>query len=708
MKIRLCCALCALCSLWANAALNYPETKMVDQQDDYHGTKVPDRYRWLENDVRESKEVSAWVAAQNEVTFAYLDTISERDKIKRRLRHLWNFEKYETPFISGGKYFYFKNSGLQNQSVLYYQDALEGPGQVVLDPNTWSGDGTVALAETEVSPNGRYIAYGIQDGGSDWRRWKIKDLKTGKTLEEELRWLKFSKVAWNRDSKGFFYSRYPSPAEGEEFQSLNKNQKVYYHRIGTPQAKDRLVYERPDNADWGFAPTVTNDGRYLLITIWRGTDDRYRLTYFDLKEAKNTPVELVKEFKYDFDLLGNVDDIFYFKTTHYAPKGKIVAISLDAPQESNWRTVVPESEDVLHAASWVGKQLIAHYLKDASSQVKLYSPTGRFIAQLKLPGIGSVSGFKGSPEDDETFYSFSSFNMPPTVYHYDVKAGKSSRYRQPQTAFNPEDYEVKQVFYSSKDGTRVPMFIAHKKGLQPQGKTPTLLYGYGGFNISLRPTFSVTRLAWMEMGGIYAVANLRGGGEYGGAWHKAGTRLQKQNVFDDFIAGAEHLIASGYTNREKLAIYGRSNGGLLVGAVSWQRPDLFAVALPAVGVMDMLRFDKFTAGRFWVDDYGSPENPREFKALHAYSPYHNLAPGVTYPATLVTTADTDDRVVPGHSFKYIAALQKAHKGDAPVLIRIATRTGHGAGTPTEKIIEAYADRWAFVLKNLQMSLPKDY
>lgn len=706
MRLAVSCLLLLSPALYAD--FQYPETKAVDQKDIYHGIEVRDPYRWLEQDVRNSTAVAAWVEAQNKLTFAYLDALPERDRIKKRLRQLWDFERYETPFIAGKRYFYFKNDGLQNQSVLYYQDGLDAAAKVALDPNTWSDDGTVALAQVKVSPNGRYVAYGIQDGGSDWRTWRIKDLKTGTTLDDTLKWLKFSDVSWSKDNQGFFYSRFPAPAAGQKFQSLNKNHSVYYHKLGTTQQQDRLVYQRPDHPDWGFAAEVSDDGRYLLITVWRGTDDRYRLLYIDLKNAPGKAVDLIDEFKYNFSLLGNTDKTFYFHTTQLAPLGKVVAINLDKPGEKHWRTVIPQSDRVLSGASWVGGKIFAHYLRDARSEVSVYSPDGKFQQTLDLPGIGSINGLQGDPSQKETFYSYSSFNSPATIYHYDLRTGKTRRYRQPQAAFNPDDYTVKQVFYQSADGTSIPMFIAHKKALKINGRLPTLLYGYGGFNISLTPRFSITNLAWMEMGGVYAVANLRGGGEYGEAWHKAGTKLDKQNVFDDFIAAAEHLIASGYTEPGRLAIAGRSNGGLLVGAVSVQRPGLFAAALPAVGVMDMLRFNQFTAGRYWVDDYGSPENAQEFKALFAYSPYHNLSAGREYPATLVTTADTDDRVVPGHSFKYIAALQKAHKGAAPVMIRIETRAGHGAGKPTDKIIEEYADSWAFLVENLNMPLPDAY
>lgn len=688
----------------AAGKFDYPQTATVDHMDDYHGTMVADPYRWLEDDVRESDDVHQWVEAQNAVSFSYLEKLPARASIEERLTELWNYERIGTPFKEGGRYFYFRNDGLQNQSVLFSQESLAHRAQVLIDPNGWSEDGTIALSGVSVSPDGKYLAYGIQDGGSDWRTWKVLDIESGEDTGNALSWLKFTSTSWAKDSTGFYYSRYQRPEEGEEFQSLNTNMKVYFHRLGTPQSEDELVYERPDHPDWGFQAEVTEDGRYLLITVWLGTDDRYQIVYKDLQiddaQTENQPVTLIGAFENDYSLAGNDGSILYFRTNRNAPKGRLIAIDLDNPGEESWTEIVPESENVLTAANLVGGRFVAEYLKDARSEVLVYDLDGALVSTVGLPGIGSADGFEGKASDPETFYTFSSYNAPGTIYRYDVATGESTVFRQAEVDFDPADYVVKQVFYTSKDGTRVPMFISHRKDITVGPDTPTLLYGYGGFNISLKPSFAITRLAWMEMGGIYAVANLRGGGEYGEEWHKAGTKLQKQNVFDDFIAAAEYLIAEEYTSTPKLAIFGGSNGGLLVGAVLNQRPDLFGAALPAVGVMDMLRFHKFTAGRFWTDDYGSSDNADEFAALYAYSPYHNVKEGTAYPPTLITTADTDDRVVPGHSFKYAAAMQKAQAGGAPVMIRIETRAGHGAGKPTDKIIEEYADRWAFLLEHL--------
>ena len=572
---------------------------------------------------------------------------------------------------------------------------------MLIDPNTWSKDGTVALAGTAFSDDGRYVAYGVAESGSDWRTWRVMDVKSGRVLEDELKWVKFSSTSWTPDSHGFFYCRYDEPQEGQEFQSLNLNQKVYYHRVGTPQDKDVLIYQRPDHPDWGFDPTVTEDGRYLILTVWKGTDDKYRVLYRDLTEPYAMPVDLIDNFDKEYTFVGNDGPVLFFKTDLEAPKGRLVAIDVRKPAER--REIIPESKNTLSGIGLVGNMFIAEYLQDAKAQVRLFSMDGEFVREVEFPGIGSASGFGGRQTDSETFYSFSSFATPASNYRYDIITGKSTLLRRSDVAFDPGDYEVKQVFYESKDGTQVPMFIAHRKGLSLNGNNPTLLYGYGGFNISLTPRFSISRLAWMEMGGVFAMPNLRGGGEYGEAWHQAGTRTNKQNVFDDFIAAAEWLVENKYTRVKKLAIQGGSNGGLLVGACMTQRPDLFGACLPAVGVMDMLRFHKFTAGRFWVDDYGSPEEPDEFKALFAYSPYHNLKPGTAYPPTLVTTADTDDRVVPGHSFKFAARLQEVHAGEAPVLIRIETKAGHGAGKPTSKIIEEIADQWSFLVRSLDMT-----
>ena len=625
---------------------------------------------------------------------------------------LWDFEKYGTPFRRGGRYYYFKNDGLQNQSVLYRIDSLDAEPHVLIDPNTWSEDGTVALGGLAFSPDGKYLAYGVQESGSDWRTWYVMEIESGRKLEERIEWIKFGSADWSADSQGFFYGRYDEPEEGEEFQSLNKNQKVFYHKIGTPQSDDTLIHEDPEHPDWGFGPTVTEDGDYLVITVWVGTDDRYRVMYAKLGEHVNSRpkfVDLIDNFENEYSYIGNEGSLFYFKSDLSASNKRILAIDLENPSKEAYREVVPEMDESIESAGMVGDFIIVETLRDAKSQVKLYDLDGRLVREVDFPGIGSANGFGGKREHDETFYSFSSFNRPPSIYRYDLASGTSTLFREAQVDFDPEDYEVGQVFYDSKDGTRVPMFIAHKKGIELDGTNPTLLYGYGGFNISLTPGFSISRLQWMEMGGVFAMPNLRGGGEYGQKWHKAGTKTQKQNVFDDFIAAAEWLIENKYTSPQHLAIQGGSNGGLLVGACMTQRPELYGACLPAVGVMDMLKFQKWTAGRFWVDDYGSSEaSKEEFEALYAYSPYHNLKPGTAYPPTMVTTSDHDDRVVPGHSFKFAARLQACNDGPHPTLIRIETKAGHGAGKPTSKIIEQIADQWAFLVKHLDLEphLPK--
>ena len=691
-----------LCGGIAMAAekITYPASKKIDHVDDLHGTKVPDPYRWLEDDVRESKDVAAWVEAENKVTMSYLEAIPQRDAIRKRLTELWNYEKYSAPFKAGSRYFFFKNDGLQNQSVLYKQDSLEAEPTILIDPNAWSKDGTVALGSTSFSDDGRYMAYSVADAGSDWNTWRILDVETGRLLEDELKWIKFSGAAWTNDNRGFFYGRYDAPPPGAAFQKTNLNQKVYYHRVGTPQSQDVLVYKRPDEPTWGFGLRVSEDGRYLIITVWKGTNDKYRILYKDLTEPYGMPIELIDHFNDEYSFIGNDGTTFYFVTDLQASRKRVVAI--DTRNPSVIREVIPQAAETLAGADIIANQFVLTYLKDAKTQVKVHAMDGRLIREVQFPGIGSATGFTGKRTETETFYSFSSFATPPSIFRYDLLTGESKLLRRAAVKFNPDDYEVKQVFYSSKDGTRVPMFVAHKKGLKLDGSNPTLLYGYGGFSISLTPSFSVSRLAWMEMGGVFAMPNLRGGGEYGEEWHTAGTKLKKQNVFDDFIAAGEWLIKNNYTQPAKLGIQGGSNGGLLVGACMTQRPDLFGACLPAVGVMDMLRFHKFTAGRFWVDDYGSADNPDEFKALLAYSPYHSLKAQMRYPATLVTTADTDDRVVPGHSFKFAARLQEYHTGEAPVLIRVETRAGHGAGKPTSKLIEETADLWAFLVKNLGM------
>jgi prolyl oligopeptidase len=682
--------------------LDYPKTQRGDQADDYHGTKVADPYRWLEVDVRKSKDVADWVEAENKVTFDFLKTIPEREAIKKRLTELWNYERFSVPFRAGGRYFYTKNDGLQNQAVLYTLDKLDGEPRVLLDPNALSKDGTIALAGTAVSDDGKYLAFGTAEAGSDWHTWKVRDLATGKDLADELKWIKWSPAAWTTDGKGFFYSRYDEPKKGSEFQDATTNNKVYYHRVGAPQGDDVLVYKRPDHPDWDFSPSVTEDGRYLVLTTWKGTDPKNRVTYRDPAEPYAMPIDLIDAFENDYTFVGNDGPVFYFKTDLDAPRGRLVAIDTRKPERKDWKEIIPQAKESLQAVSLVGNQFVLNYLKDAKSQVKVFSPEGKLVREVELPGIGSADGFGGKRSDTETFYAFSSFNTPPRIFHFDLLTGKSTVYREAKVKFNPDDYEVKQVFYTSKDGTKVPMFITAKKGLKADGSHPTLLHGYGGFAIPMTPEFRISVLGWLDLGGVYAVPNLRGGGEYGEDWHQAGKGGKKQTVFDDFIAAAEYLVKEGYTRRDRLAIQGGSNGGLLIGACLTQRPELFGACLPAVGVMDMLRFHKFTAGRYWVDEYGSADVADEFKTLYAYSPYHALLRNgkKKYPPTLVMTADTDDRVVPGHSFKFAAALQEMQSGEAPVLIRIETRAGHGAGKPTAKLIEEVADEWAFLVKAL--------
>ena len=685
--------------------LSYPLSPAIDQVDEYHGVKVADPYRWLEDP--DSEESRAWIEAQNQVTFGYLEQIGVRDRIKNRLTELWDYEKYSTPFRRGDRYFYFKNDGLQNQSVLYTLPNLEAEPRELLDPNRLSSDGTIALAGLALSEDAKLLAYGLSTSGSDWQEWKVRDVESGEDLTDHVGWVKFSGAAWTHDGKGFFYSRFDQPHESTKLEDTNYFQKLYYHRIGTPQSEDVLIYDRHDQKEWMFGASVTDDGRYLIIDVSQSTDRRNLVFYKDLTDPNSKIVELIPTFAASFGLIDSEGTTFWFQTDYEAPKGRVVAIDI-AQSTEDWRSrlqpVIPEAEETLEDVSLFGNCFLATYLKDAHTQVKLFDLTGAPAGEVALPGVGSAGGFGGKRTDTETFYSFTSFTTPTTIYRYDLTTGESSLFRQPQVDFNPADYETKQVVYTSRDGTPVPMFITHKKGLTLDGSNPTYLYGYGGFAIPITPAFSPSNLVWMELGGVYAVANLRGGGEYGEKWHQAGTKLNKQNVFDDFIAAAEWLIAAGYTSPQKLAIGGGSNGGLLVGACMTQRPDLFAAALPAVGVLDMLRFHLFTIGWAWCSDYGSPDNPEEFQALYAYSPLHNLKPGTAYPATLIITADHDDRVVPAHSFKFAAALQAAHQGDAPVLIRIETKAGHGAGKPTAKVIEEASDRWGFLVKVLGVAL----
>ncbi|MFN6564011.1 MAG: prolyl oligopeptidase family serine peptidase [Nostoc sp. ChiSLP01] len=683
-------------------SLTYPSSHKSDRVDNYHGTVVADPYRWLENP--DSPETRAWIESQNQVTFGYLGEIPTREKIKQRLTKLWDYEKYSIPFKEGEQYFYFKNDGLQNQSVLYTLKSLDAEPRVLLDPNKLSEDGTVALSGLSISQDGKLLAYGISTSGSDWQEWKVRDIETGEDLQDHLKWIKFSGASWTHDRQGFFYSRYDEPNEKTRLEDVNYYQKLYYHQLGKSQSEDVLIYHRPDQKEWGFSGGVTEDGTYLIISVWLGTDSKNLLFYKDLTNPNAEVLELINEFEADYSFIDNDGSVFYFRTDLNAPRGRLIAIDTNKPAPENWQEIIPQSAETLESVGILNNQLVADYLKDARTQIKIFDLKGEFIREVELPGVGSAGGFNGKRYDTETFYNFTSFTIPGTIYRYDMVTGKSEIFREPKVDFNPDDYETKQVFYHSKDGTRVPMFITHKKGIKLDGNNPTYLYAYGGFNASMTPSFSVSLLVWMEMGGVYAMPNLRGGGEYGEEWHQAGTKEKKQNVFDDFIAAAEWLIANKYTKTDKLAIAGGSNGGLLVGACMTQRPDLFGAALPAVGVMDMLRFHKFTIGWAWTAEYGSPDNPEEFPALYAYSPLHNLKPDTAYPATLITTADHDDRVVPAHSFKFAAALQANHTGNAPVLIRIETKAGHGAGKPTAKIIEEAADKWAFLVRTLNVEV----
>jgi len=679
----------------AETPLSYPLTVTVPQTDTIFGETIADPYRWLEDDVRTNPKVRDWVTAENKVTDAYLATLPRRDGFKTRMKALYNYERMGTPRKAGARYFFSHNTGLQNQSTLWVRDGPSGNGRQLLDPNLWAKDGATALAEWAPSADGRYLAYGIQDGGTDWRTLKVVDATTGKELPDHIEWVKFSGIAWKPDGSGFFYSRFAKP-EGAKFQSLNLDQQVWFHTVGTAQDTDSMVYATPDRPKLGHSAQVTDDGKWLVITSAQGTDPKVEVTIAALDAGPIKTHPLVAGLDNSWQLAGTVGSKFWFVTDKGAPKGRLTVVDV-AAKTLKFRQVVAETGDTMVGASLIGQRLVVAYLGDAKSEAELFELDGRSLGAVRLPDIGTASGFGGKTGDSESFYTFTGFATPATVYRFDSATGRSEVFFQPKLAFDPNAFETTQVFYPSKDGTKVPMFIVRKKDL-PAGPQPTLLYGYGGFNISLTPGYSATRLAWLEAGGVYAIANLRGGGEYGKAWHEAGKRAQKQNVFDDFIAAGEYLVAQGVTSKARLAIQGGSNGGLLVGAVVNQRPDLFAAALPAVGVMDMLRFNRFTAGRYWTDDYGDPDVKADFQILRAYSPLHNIRSGTQYPAILVTTADTDDRVVPGHSFKYTATLQAARLGDKPHLIRIETRAGHGSGKPTDKIIEEAADQWAFIAR----------
>ncbi len=686
----------------AAAGMTYPKARKSNQIDDYHGVKVADPYRWLED--TDSSETRAWIEAENKVSFGYLNSIKQRQKIRNRMKALWDYEKYGVPFKKAGGYFFSKNDGLQNHSVIYYAHGIEDEPIMLIDPNTFSKDGTVALSGISVSTTGSHVAYGLSASGSDWQEWHVRDIATGEDLTDHLKWIKFSGVTWTKRGHGFFYSRYDEPKSDGKYQDVNYFQQLYYHRMGNEQSADRLVFDRPDDKEIGISAQVTDDGHYLIIPLTRGTLRQNMITYRNLREGRRIFYKLIDIFEAQYSFIDNDGPVFWFLTDLDAPRKRVVAINTDMPKREHWTELIPESKDTLLSVSAVGGKFIAHYLRDAHSVVKVFETDGTYVRDVTLPGIGSVSGFTGRNDDPETFYKFTSFTDPGIVYRYNAETGENTIFKQPKLKFNPDDYVTEQVFYKSKDGTRIPMFLNYKKGLKRDGNTPTYLYGYGGFNIPITPRFKVSNLVWMEMGGIYAVANIRGGGEYGKKWHESGTKLTKQNVFDDFIAAGEWLIENKYTSSPKLAIGGGSNGGLLVGACMTQRPDLFGAALPAVGVMDMLRFQKFTIGWAWTSDYGSSDNAEEFKALRAYSPLHNLKPGTAYPATLITTGDHDDRVVPAHSFKFAAALQAAHSGSAPVLIRIETKAGHGAGKPTSMRIDEATDRWSFLVGALKMDL----
>lgn len=678
----------------------YPEARKGNQVDVYHGIEVPDPYRWLEDP--DSEETRAWIEAQNELTFGYLESIPQRNEIKNRITELWNYEKYTLPGKKGGRYFFRKNDGLQNQDVLYTMDSLDAEPRVLLDPNQLSEDGTVSMGAAAITDDGKLMAYSLSTAGSDWQEWRVRNVDTGKDLNDHLKWVKFSRASWTKDGEGFYYSRYDAPSEKTRLQEANYYQKLCYHRLGTPQSQDQIVYHRPDKKEWSFGGSVTDDDRYLIISVGMGTDPRNMVFYQDRQDPNAEVVELISEFEAEYDFIDNDGPVFWFQTDLEAPNGRVIAIDARQPERVHWKEVIPETKDALRSVSMVGDHFIASYLEDAHTRVKVFDVNGRLVREVAMPELGSAYGFYGKRDDPETFYMFTSFTDPGSIYRYDVTTGEGTLFRRPRVDFDPEDYETRQVFYHGKDGTRVPMFIVHRKELKLNGHNPTVLYGYGGFNVALTPWFSVSRLVWMEMGGAFALANIRGGGEYGKAWHEAARKLKRQNAFDDFIAAAEWLIDNGYTSSEKLAIMGASNGGTLVGACMTQRPDLFGAVLPDVGVMDLLRFHKYTIGWAWVSDYGSPDDPEEFRALYAYSPLHNIEPGTAYPATLITTADHDDRVVPAHSFKFSAALQEAHAGSAPVLIRVQTKAGHGAGMPTMMRIEEISDVWAFLVDTFDM------
>ncbi len=686
----------------------YPQTKKVDLVEDHFGTRVADPYRWLED--ADSADTRAWVEAENKVTQGYLSQIPERARIKKRLTSIWNYERYGAPAHRGPFYIFSRNSGLQRQSVIYKAKAIDAEPEVLLDPNTLSADGTVALSHTSYTDDGRYMAYGVAASGSDWVEWHVREVETAKDLPDVIRWSKFSGASWLKDGSGFYYGRYDEPSPGKSLQAVNKNQKLFFHKLGTAQDKDRLVYARADKPDWSFGADVTDDGQFLVVTQSESTENRNRVFLQDLREKSPRMQPFLDAFDASYIVVGNDADVFYVLTNRNAPRYRMVAIERSRPQPEAWKTLIPEPAGrvVLEDVTMVNNQFVGLLLTDARSSLQIYGLDGKRGKEIALPSIGSVSAFVGLRAQKEAFYSFGSYLYPTTIYRYDFPQGISTVFKKPLVSFDAARYETVEAFYPSKDGTKIPMFITYRKGLVRNTQNPTLLYGYGGFNVSETPGFSPASAGWLEMGGIYAVACLRGGGEYGQEWYDAGRLKNKQNVFDDFIAGAEYLIREGYTSTPKLAIQGGSNGGLLVGACITQRPDLFGAALPAVGVMDLLRFHKFTIGWAWKSDYGDPDKKEDFEIAYRYSPLHNIHAGTRYPATFITTADHDDRVAPLHSFKFAATLQAAQAGTAPVLIRIETKAGHGGGKPTDKLIEERADMYGFLFRELKMTFPPDF
>jgi prolyl oligopeptidase len=679
----------------------YPAAKRVDVTDNYHGTVVADPYRWLEDP--DSDETISWVKKENKLTAEYVNSYPGREKIEEWYTKIWNYPRYSLPYKHGDRYFFTKNDGLQNQSVVYMQKSIDGDAQVVIDPNKLSEDGTVALSTEDYSEDGKLMAYGLSRAGSDWQEVHVRNVDTGNDYEEVIHWCKFTSIAWRHDNSGFYYNRFPADGEVPEEDRNNYN-KVYWHELGTPQSEDVLVYEDPANKEYGFGPTITDDGDYLLLWVYHGTDENNGIYYRKTSDTNGEFTKLLDPHEARYTFVDNVGSVWYVNTTLDAPRGRIIAIDVNEPGREQWKEIIPESEHVIDFVRMVDDKLVVCYMRDAHNELKIFDRKGNFIKDVELPTIGSIWGLSGRRTDKEMFFAFTSYVYPTTAYRYDFKAQRLSVFRKSEIAFDASPYTTEQVFFESKDGTRVPMFLTHKKGLSRNGQNPTWLYGYGGFNISMTPYFSLTRLLWLENGGIYAVANIRGGEEYGEEWHQGGILDRKQNVFDDFIAAAEYLIAEGYTTTPKLVISGASNGGLLVAACMLQRPDLFGAVVCRVPVTDMLRYHKFTVGRYWVSDYGNAEESKEqFDFLYAYSPLHNVKPGTTYPPTLITTADTDDRVVPAHAKKFAAALQAADSGENPILLRVELKAGHGGGKPTTKMIDEISDIYAFIYKTLGIS-----